>query len=182
MNLIDTNTVVFAKKYVCPFCNFKTHKKYNLDMHKINRHSADSSCSGKISRGGNIFDAQAQAKLETSQTGSGTILEEQSTPQNVQQDSLHQQNVHLPIEDYNYAARQWRVFASSFKNIEVRNKQLEAENRQLNAWIDEAAESLEQKDNEITNLQAHLQNCINANNQLSKAYSHPSSENYMKYM
>ena len=88
----------------------------------------------------------------------------------------------MPIEDYNYAARQWRVFASSFKNIEVRNKQLEAENRQLNAWIDEAAESLEQKDNEITNLQAHLQNCINQNKQLSKAYSHPSSENYMKYM
>ena len=36
----DTNTVLITKKYICPFCNFKTHKKYNLDMHKRNRHSA----------------------------------------------------------------------------------------------------------------------------------------------
>ena len=36
----ETNTVLIAKKYICPFCNFKTHKKYNLDMHKRNRHSA----------------------------------------------------------------------------------------------------------------------------------------------
>ena len=40
MSLTDTNTVLIAKKYFCPFCNFKTHKKYNLDMHKRNRHSA----------------------------------------------------------------------------------------------------------------------------------------------
>ena len=40
MNLTDTNTVLIPKNYVCPFCNFKTHKKYNLDMHTRNRHSA----------------------------------------------------------------------------------------------------------------------------------------------
>ena len=26
------------KKYICSFCGFRTHKKYNLDMHKKNKH------------------------------------------------------------------------------------------------------------------------------------------------
>ena len=180
MNLTDTNTVVFAKKYVCPFCNYRTHKKYNLDMHKRNRHSTDSSCNRQISSEENIIDAQAQPTLETSQAGSGTLLEEQTIPQNLQQESLYQQNV--TIENYNYVVRQWRVWASLFKNIEARNKQLEAENKQLKAWTDEDVESLKKSHKKITDLQAHLQNCINANKQLSEAYSHPSSENYLKYM
>ena len=26
------------KRYVCSFCGFRTHKKYNLDVHKKNKH------------------------------------------------------------------------------------------------------------------------------------------------
>ena len=26
------------KKHICPFCDFRTHRKYNLDMHKSNKH------------------------------------------------------------------------------------------------------------------------------------------------
>ena len=69
-------------------------------MHKRNRHSTDSSCNRQISSEENIIDAQAQPTLETSQAGSGTLLEEQTIPQNLQQESLYQQNV--TIENYNY--------------------------------------------------------------------------------
>ena len=49
------------QKYLCSFCNFRTHKKYNLDMHTKNKHG-------------------------TSQTGSGALLEEQTDPHHVQQE------------------------------------------------------------------------------------------------
>jgi hypothetical protein len=34
----DPNIKIVYKKHVCPFCEFRTHKKYNLDMHKRNKH------------------------------------------------------------------------------------------------------------------------------------------------
>ena len=74
------------QKYLCSFCNFRTHKKYNLDMHKKNKHG-------------------------TSQTGSGTLLEEETDPHNVQQEILHQHCV--PIETYNHVFRQWQGWTSS---------------------------------------------------------------------
>ena len=88
------------QKYLCSFCNFRTHKKYNLDMHKKNKHG-------------------------TSQTGSGTLLEEETDPHNVQQEILHQHCV--PIETYNHVFRQWQGWTSAYQNLEARNKQLEGD-------------------------------------------------------
>ena len=53
------------QKYFCPFCNFRTHKKYNLEMHKKNKHG-------------------------TSQRGSEALLEEQIVSHHTQQEILHQ--------------------------------------------------------------------------------------------
>ena len=39
MNSSINDTFLMKKKYACSFCNFLTHKKYNLDMHKRNLHS-----------------------------------------------------------------------------------------------------------------------------------------------
>ena len=36
--LEDINIKNNLKKYVCSFCGFRTHKKYNLDRHKTNKH------------------------------------------------------------------------------------------------------------------------------------------------
>jgi hypothetical protein len=35
---VDFHIKYVCKKHVCPFCNFRTHKKYNLDTHKRNKH------------------------------------------------------------------------------------------------------------------------------------------------
>ena len=69
------------QKYFCSFCNFRTYKKCNLEMHKKNKH-------------------------ETSQTGSGAVPEEQTVPHHVQQKNLNQHCV--PIQNYNHALRQWQ--------------------------------------------------------------------------
>ena len=36
--LDDFNIKYLLKKHVCPFLNFQTHKKYNLNVHKTNKH------------------------------------------------------------------------------------------------------------------------------------------------
>ena len=33
----DPNIKMVYKTHKCPFCNFKTHKTYNLDVHKRNK-------------------------------------------------------------------------------------------------------------------------------------------------
>ena len=109
------------QKYLCSFCNFRTHKKYNLDMHKKNKHG-------------------------TSQTGSGALLEEQTDPH---QESLNQHFV--PIETYNHVFRQWQGWSSAYKNIEARNKQLEAQIAHVNFCRDEDGNMLQQADQEVEN-------------------------------
>ena len=37
-SLEDFNIKYDSKKYVCSFCGFRTHKKYNLDVNKTNKH------------------------------------------------------------------------------------------------------------------------------------------------
>merc|ERR1711902_81317 len=69
------------QKYFCSFCNFKTHKKYNLEVHEKNKHG-------------------------TLQTGSGALLSEQTIPHHVPQEILHENFV--PIETYNHVFRQWQ--------------------------------------------------------------------------
>ena len=88
------------QKYFCSFCNFRTHKKYNLEMHKKNKHG-------------------------TSQAESGALLAEQNVPHHVQQENFNQHLV--PMETYNHAFRQWQGWTAAYKNIEARNKQLEAD-------------------------------------------------------
>ena len=88
------------QKYLCSFFNFRTHKKYNLDMHTKNKHG-------------------------TSQTGSGALLEEQTDPHHVQQEILHQNFV--PIETYNHVFRQWQGWTSAYQNLEARKQQSDQE-------------------------------------------------------
>ena len=38
----DPNIKMVYKTHKCPFCNFKTHKTYNLDVHKRNKHGSAS--------------------------------------------------------------------------------------------------------------------------------------------
>merc|ERR1711978_433244 len=59
------------QKYFCSFCNFRTHKKYNLEIHKKNKH-------------------------RTSQTSSGVLLSGKTIPHDVPHEILHK-NV-VPIE------------------------------------------------------------------------------------
>ena len=112
------------QKYFCSFCNFRTHKKYNLEMHKKNKHG-------------------------TSQTGSGALLSEQTIPHHESQEILHKNFV--PIEAYNHVFRQWQGWSSAYKNIEARNKQLEAEIANLNFCRDEDANMLQEADQEVEN-------------------------------
>ena len=66
------------QKYFCSFCNFRTHKKYNLEVHKKNKH-------------------------RTSQTSSGALLSGKTIPHHVPHEILHK-NV-VPIETYNHVSR-----------------------------------------------------------------------------
>ena len=70
-------------------------------------------------------------KHGTSQTCSGALQEEQTVPHHVQQETLHKHCV--PIQNYNHAFRQWLGWSSSYKNIEARNKQFEAQIALVNA-------------------------------------------------
>ena len=36
------------QKYFCSLCNFRTHKKYNLEMHKKNKHGTSQTGSGAL--------------------------------------------------------------------------------------------------------------------------------------
>ena len=35
----NPNVKILEKKHICSFCDFKTHKKYNLDLHVKNKHA-----------------------------------------------------------------------------------------------------------------------------------------------
>ena len=112
------------QKYFCSFCNFRTHKKYNLQVHKKNKHG-------------------------TLQTGSGALLSEQTIPDHESQEILHKNFV--PIEAYNHVLRQWQGWSTAYKNIEARNKQLEAQIAHVNFCRDEDGNMLQQADQEVEN-------------------------------
>ena len=38
------------QKYFCSFCNFKTHKKYNLEVHEKNKHGTLQTISQHVSQ------------------------------------------------------------------------------------------------------------------------------------
>ena len=136
------------QKYFCSFCNFRTHKKYNLEMHKKNKHG-------------------------TSQAGSGALLAEQNVPHHVQHENFNQHFV--PIETYNHAFRQWQGWTAAYKNIEARNKQLEA-------WREEDSNLLQQADQEASVLKSQLQGLLNEKDQLKESYKQKfKSSKYKKF-
>ena len=136
------------QKYFCSFCNFRTHKKYNLEMHKKNKHG-------------------------TSQAESGALLAEQNVPHHVQQENFNQHLV--PIETYNHAFRQWQGWTAAYKNIEARNKQLEA-------WREEDSNLLQQADQEVSVLKSQLQGLLNEKDQLKESYKQKfKSSKYKKF-
>ena len=65
------------------------------------------------------------------------------------QEILHKNFV--PIEAYNHVLRQWQGWSSAYKNIEARNKQLEAEIANVNFCRDEDANMLQEADQEVEN-------------------------------
>ena len=149
MSLTDTNTVLIAKKYFCPFCNFKTHKKYNLDMHKRNRHSA-----------------HQYSKDGISQRGSGALpMNQPISPNN------HQTGTHVPIQYFKERVQQWQEI---YQNMQVRIKQLEEEIAQLEACRNEELQKVSILEPELQKLcqinkqwseayrqlQVHLQNSV----------------------
>ena len=42
-NLNEFSIKNYIKKYICSFCGFRTHKKYNLDRHKTAKHKNEAS-------------------------------------------------------------------------------------------------------------------------------------------
>ena len=145
MSLTDTNTVLIAKKYVYPFCNFKTHKKYNLDMHKRNRHSA-----------------QEYPKDDISQQGSGPLPMNQPISPNNQQTGTH-----VPIQDFKDYIQQWQ---EAYQNMQVRNKQLEEEKTQLEAWRNEDSNMLYEALQKVSILEPELGKLYQERKQWSEAY------------
>ena len=145
MSLTDTNTVVIPKKYVCSFCNFKTHKKYNLDMHKRNRHSA-----------------QEYPKDDISQKGSGPLPMNQAISPNDQQTGTH-----VPIQYFKDYVQQWQEV---YQNMQVRIKQLEEEIAQLEACRNEDSNMLHEELQKVSILEPELGKLYHINKQWSEAY------------
>ena len=73
----------------------------------------------------------------------------------MQQETLHQHCV--PIQNYNHVFRQWQGWSSAYKNIEARNKQLEAQIAHINALRDKDANMLQQADQEVFVLKSQFQ-------------------------
>ena len=78
----------------------------------------------------------------------------------VKQENFNQHFV--PIETYNHAFRQWQGWTAAYKNIEARNKQLEA-------WREEDSNLLQQADQEVSVLKSQLQGLLNEKDQLKEA-------------
>ena len=64
------------------------------------------------------------------------------------------------IETYNHVSKQCQGWPSAYKNIEARNKQLEAQISHVNACRDEDANMFQQADQEVKN---HIQEMEHAN-------------------
>ena len=84
------------QKYLCSFCNFRTHKKYNLEMHKKNKHG-------------------------TSQTGSGSVPVEQTNPshfQNENYSNLQEENVDQLYENIDQWQKAYETLKEQYQKEE----------------------------------------------------------------
>ena len=114
-------------------------------MHKRNRHSA-----------------QKYPKDDISQTGFGALLRNQPINPNIQQTSTH-----VPIQDFKEYIRQWQ---EAYQNMQVRNKQLEEEKTQLEAWRNEDSNMLYEALQKVSILEPELGKLYHERKQWSEAY------------
>ena len=110
---------------------------------------------------------------DLSSTGSGAVLSKQSIPHHVPQEILNK-NV-VPIETYNHVSRQCQGWSSAYKNIEARNKQLEAQIAHVNDCRDEDANMFEQAVQEVKN---HIQELEHANVKWQEYHSEKASKKH----
>ena len=97
-------------------------------------------------------------------TGTGSEAYEQSISHHVLQEILNKDTV--PIETY--VSQQCQGWFSTYKNIERRNKQLEAKISHVNAYRDEDANMFQQGNQEVKN---HIQALEHANKKWEEYYS-----------
>ena len=81
----------------------------------------------------------------------------------------------VPIETYNHVFRQWQGWSSEYKNLEARNKQLEAERTHVNACRDEDTNMFQQANQEVEN---HIQALEHANIKWQEYYSEKASKKH----
>ena len=114
-------------------------------MHKRNRHSA-----------------QEYPKDDLSQQGSGPLPMNQPISPNNQQTGTH-----VPIQDFKDYIQQWQ---EAYQNMQVRNKQLEEEKTQLEAWRNEDSNMLYEALQKVSILEPELGKLYQERKQWSEAY------------
>ena len=100
----NPNIKIVEKNHICSFCDFRTHRKYNLDNHVKNKHSMQSSSAQNT---GSIPNNSPPTTINAhpTQIGSHNIrtneptLQCESGPAEVYNSSSST----VPIEDYNKA-------------------------------------------------------------------------------
>ena len=81
----------------------------------------------------------------------------------------------VPIETYNHVSQQCQGWSSAYKNIEGRNKQLEAQLAHVNACRDEDTNMFQQANQEVEN---HIQALEHANIKWQEYYSEKASKKH----
>ena len=99
------------------------------------------------------------------QAGSGALEREHVTAAHMQEASAHQQNV--PIQDFKDYIQQWQ---EAYQNMQVRNKQLEEEKTQLEAWRNEDSNMLYEALQKVSILEPELGKLYQERKQWSEAY------------
>ena len=99
------------------------------------------------------------------QAGSGALEREQVTAAHMQEASAHQQNV--AISDFKDYIQQWQ---EAYQNVLTRNKHLEEEKTQLEAWRNEDSNMLYEELQKVSILEPELQKLSQINKQWSEAY------------
>ena len=87
-SLEDFNIKYDLKKHVCPFCDFRTHKKYNLEVHKTNKHQN----SNQLHR---PWDQIIQTQRQNPSLPNHSQLKTSHLESNPHQNSLEAQNQYL---------------------------------------------------------------------------------------
>ena len=102
----NPNIKIVEKNHICSFCDFRTHRKYNLDNHVKNKHSMQSSSAPNTASIGNngpraptTIHAQPPQFLSANIRTNEPTLHCESGPAQV----YHSTPNTVPIEEYNKA-------------------------------------------------------------------------------